>query len=203
MPALRTARQLDDLAYLAKAPDVIRSAAFRLWLAPFQAGLADRPKTETAALEGLRSFERSLSAEEATKAREFIRGLSREQLLHTEPRIGRIPSGWFVEYRGPGRSAHFRKSARKRFSRDDLSERIWEAYHALKKSGCKEASEYIAQVLGESWTRQRVESRLKAFKRNQVDAWPNNDWRRRYAFEHPDPKEGPLPEVFVFAPYEP
>lgn len=62
MPALKTARLLDDLAYLAPDPDAIRRAAWRLWLAVFRSSIPTQRKDRFPRYSNLRDFRRSTPA---------------------------------------------------------------------------------------------------------------------------------------------
>ena len=167
-PALRTARLLFDMAPMAEDPQAMRDVAFRLWLAPFQLGAGRRKKKNIPeARRVLKEYEEFVGRQFAAKAVGFLRSLSRQQLDADRP-AQLIPDvDRYVTYRSTvsGATAYIPKRGRKKWPRDDLSERIWEAYYDLKESGCPHPSKFIAQELGkaqepaEDWTPQRVESR--------------------------------------------
>jgi hypothetical protein len=186
------------MATFAEDPDFVKEVAEEIYLLPYRMGFVKRAKRAEAAT-FLKTYEVYLGVERCKRAVAFVRTLTREQVKSPFPIGAAVVS---TEYRSlEGAAAFYPRGCLRKAPSDDLSERIWEAYLSLKESRCPNASTFIAAELGEGWSRERVESRVKTFKTRKQPPWPGNRWRLRYWHQLPGNMDEPIPETFEFAPF--
>lgn len=111
----------------------------------------------------------------------------------------------YVEYRGSrGDVSYYAKAGHRKWPADDVSERLWAGYWALKQARCPHPYAFLSgqantSGIGINWTPQHIQSRLKFFQSRGPDAWPGSPWLMGFWLSlDPDNRNKPLPEEQPF-----
>lgn len=182
--AVRAARLLSALAPLSEEPDTIQRLAYEICALPLRVGDGKAARVEEAR-EFLERFQNHLGP----GCEAALRLLRRTPLDKAREEVRSLLAGQHGEYRDASGGALDRRippGAKQSSSRfvEELTLRIWDAYSALKESGCPKPYAVICDVLNtreqEYWSPQRVESRLKPFRNRKARTWRTSLYRFRF-----------------------
>jgi hypothetical protein len=188
MPSFSTARALAVARFLSRAATnsndqkTMQTAAWDVWLLPLVTGCDGPCATKEDAVEFLNAFDWRLTPESREKIRSAVASIPTKL---TPADLSVPASRAYVEYRGESKVMYFPKGWwPKKPPKDDLGFRLWLAYAELRQIGCKRPFVLLGERLhardggNPDWSPQKVEKRLKPFKRFSYAGWPR--WKSEF-----------------------